>query len=130
MGLTQKAELTGNPASPKEYTLTLEIKLTAHNAPLRPDTAVHLNNVLGRWSDGRFMFPVEMIHDGLFRCLREAMYQSVQQEMVSKYGNEMVEHADGKGATAKWYVEAKKVDLDSLTPYLHDIFKAKIERRV
>lgn len=109
-----------------QYRLTLTVNLTTYDKPINPELAVALNRVLGDWGDGRYSFDVEMMIEGLYRSMKQAAYQVNQKAMYEKYGNEMVPHEDGKGATSKAYLEAQKMPID--VPYMHDTFSAKIER--
>lgn len=111
-----------------EYKLTLTFHLETYDKPINPELAVALNRVLDDWSDGRYPFDVEMIYEGVHRAMKQAAYQVNQKAMYEKYGNEMVPHEDGKGATSKAYLEAQKLPID--VPHVHCSATAKIERHV
>lgn len=128
MGLISSTTITSDTPTPKtyEYEMTLKFKLTSWDKPLDTELGVALSRILRDWNDGRYPFDVEMIQRGLHQCLKQAAYQVVQKAMQEKHGNEMIESADGRSQTAKWYLESQKVKIEA--PYMSSEPEVKIER--
>ena len=126
--LISKTTVDSSAPKPYDYDLTLTFRVTTWDKPIDPELAIALNRIFDDWCDGRMPFNVEMVLEGLHFCMKNAAYQVVQKAMSEKYGNEMVPHEDGKGATSKAYLEAQKVKLD--VPYLAGSPDVRIERRL
>ncbi|MHC4703105.1 MAG: hypothetical protein ACYTFQ_21270 [Planctomycetota bacterium] len=115
----------------REYEITLKIKGTFYRGESPPkNLGLMLNNFLRAWRDGRRPLSVEVMQDAFERILRDAAGECVAEEMRKKYGNEMVASEDGRSHTAKWHLEACKVNTLELIPHLHDDWEAKIERQL
>jgi len=114
MELISSTSITSDTPVPKmyEYEMTLKFKLTSWDKPLDTELGVALGRILRDWDEGRYPFDVEMIQRGLHQCLKQAAYQVVQKAMQEKHGNELIESADGRSRTAKWYLESQKAPLD------------------
>jgi len=108
------------------YKLTLTTDLYS-DGPIDPEVALALNRILHDYCDGRLSFNVEMMIEGLLSCLREAAYLAVKKQMVEKYGNEMVEVAEGHQAS-RWSIEAKKAFNPEQAPQIKYSLKARIEK--
>lgn len=104
--------------------LVIEIPLEKFGDEI-PDFGEMMTHILRDWRDGRYPFDVEMIKDGVYRCMKWAMYEMVCEEMQNKYGNEMVAREDGSGSTARWVLEADKVKIEY--PYICEDLKARVE---
>jgi hypothetical protein len=112
----------------KDYTLTLEIPLMVKGGLEDAEMfEKHLRYVFQDYRDGRKPFWVEMLEDGLFRCLKAAFRTVLETFMQRKYGHEMVPSASGNGATAKWCIEADKAMRTANMPYMSG---AEIEVKV
>ena len=104
-----------------DYTLNLKVKVSTFDEALDKESFTYmLNSLLDDWMDGRRPFEVEMIHNGLYRCLKRAAYDVVCKQTQDEFGNEMVVSEDGSRQTARWHLEAagrKPVvpDFDNLT---------------
>jgi len=111
------------PKRQHDYELNIKVKMRTYNGALDTEAFTFmLNSVLDDWMDGRRPFDVEMIRDGLFRCLKQAAYGVVCQQTQEEFGNEVVEHSNG--STARWYLEAEK--RQQIVPDLFDGFKVEI----
>ena len=115
----------------RDYEITLKIKGKFFRGESLPKNfGLMLNNVLRAWRDGRRPLQVELMHDAFERICKAAISECISQEMQAKYGNEMVESEDGKRKTAKWYLEACKVDTSGMLPYFADDWEARVERQL
>jgi len=58
------------------------------------------------WSDGRYPYSVELLHDGIDRCLKRAIYDSLQEKVISDHEGEydVTYNSAGypNGKTATW----------------------------
>jgi hypothetical protein len=116
---------------PYDYELTLTLKVTQYGSPVDPELAVALNRIFHDWNEGRHPLSVEMIDDGLRRCVKNALYQCCQKRAQEKYGHEMVQTSPSS-RTARWALEGEK-EFDKLWksgayPGWHSTPDVKIER--
>lgn len=93
---------------PDTATLRLEIPIEAWEGKIDPRIAEMFNEFALDWSDGRYPFSSEMLMHGLYECLKQATEMLIHKDMHDKYGNEQVPDVDGKGSTARWYLESLK----------------------
>jgi hypothetical protein len=91
----------------KEYDLILKFKLRSWEELDPAALAKMLRGVLRDWDEGRYPFEAEMISAGLDRCLRRAVYNTVEEEAREEFGNELVPN-NAKGNTSRAYLEAEK----------------------
>lgn len=66
--------------------------------------------------NGRYPFATEMVVHGLESIIRDALRSLVEIDKHQEFGNAMVEHEDGKGTSAKWWLESQKVPIPH--PYI------------
>jgi hypothetical protein len=116
---------------PHDYELTLTFQVTQYGSPVDPELALALNRIFDDWNEGRHPLPVEMIDDGMQRCIKNALYQCCQKRAQEKYGNEMVQTSP-TSSTARWALEGEK-EFDKLWksgayPGWHSTPNIKIER--
>lgn len=107
-----------------EATLTITIPLDSFDGPIDSKIGQMLENVLNDWRDGRYPFDVEMFKNGLHHCIKHAVSLCIEEEMHHKFGNEMVVSDDGRGSTARWYLESQKASKP--IPYMNEPIKAEI----
>jgi hypothetical protein len=106
-----------------DYELNIRVPMRTYDGELDVESfAFMLNSLMDDWSDGRRPFDIEMIRNGLYRCLKRAAYEVVCKRMQEKFGNEMV--GDERRSTAKWLIEADKEK--SIVPDFFDSFKVEI----
>jgi hypothetical protein len=111
----------------KDYTLTLKFKLQNWGKLADPDELARmLQHVLRDWNEGRYPFDAEMIVAGLSRCLRRAVYHTVEKEAQDEFGHEIVTTHEGYGNTAKWYLEAEKRFAETKKPWTNSEPKVEI----
>lgn len=125
--------ITMTDTETRDYEITLTIRGTYYQGEKIPSNlATMLNNFLGAWRDGRRPLEVEILQDAFERILKLAMRECLAKELEEKYGNEMVDSEDGKSRIVRWLSELYKreKDIPRLLPFLHDGWKAKIERKV
>jgi len=94
--------------TPHDYELTLTFRVTQYGSPVDPDLAVSVNRILHDWEEGRYPFSVEMLHEGLRQCIKNALYQCCQKrakEMPD--AKEMVQIAQGH-RRSRWHIEAER----------------------
>lgn len=92
------------------HILQFEIPVdTGHE--IDPRLAENIKHKMVDWSDGRYPFATEMLVHGIETIIRDALRSLVEHDKRSEFGNEMVEHEDGKGTTAKWWLESQKVSI-------------------
>lgn len=81
-----------------------------------------------RWDEGRYPFDEELIQHGLRRVIHNAFREVLNSQLSEQYGNESVPDKDGKGETARWYLESQEIK----GPLVHvqgSIKSAKIEQQ-
>lgn len=59
-----------------------------------------------KWSDGRYPFHTELLHEGLAQHLRLAVRDAVMEQMHLKYGSESVKTPGGTGTLSLAYLKA------------------------
>lgn len=104
--------ITGDtpPSDTTVYELALKFKLRTYGGEkLRcEDFARILGYRMDDWCDGRRPFDVEMIRDGLFRCLKTTAYEVVCEDTQREFGRQVVSSEGGRRQTSRWYLEAQK----------------------
>lgn len=76
-----------------------------------PRLAENIKHKMVDWSDGRYPFATEMLVHGIETIIRDALRSLVEQDKHREFGNAMVEHEDGRGTSAKWWLESQKVTI-------------------
>jgi hypothetical protein len=72
------------------------------------DFAEHLGHALEAYDDGRRLFSVELIQDGIGRLVANAIHRSVDGELRAAYGNDMVVTGPGR-STSRASLEADQI---------------------
>lgn len=104
----------------KDHTLTLKFKLQSWGELDCDELAEMLRHVFQDYSDGRHPFDVEMTTAGLARCLKRAVYHTIEKETQDEFGHERVPHSDGRGYTSKWSIEADKRFAERKRPWINN----------
>lgn len=103
----------------KDHTLTLKFKLQSWGELDRDELAKMLQCVFQDWNDGRHPFDAEMITAGLARCLKRAVYHTIEKEAQDEFGHELVPRSDGMGDTSRWCLEADKRFAERKKPWIN-----------
>ena len=110
----------------KEYTLTLKFPLQSYEELDCAELAQMLRYALRDTQDGRRCFNAEMTMTGLAKCLRQAVYHTVEKVAQEEFGREMVTSHQGRQRTSKWYLEAAKRMEKLRKPWINDAPEVEI----
>jgi hypothetical protein len=110
-----------------DYEMTITFKLSTFDVPAHPELSKTLEQLFQDFEDGRYPFDVEMMQNGLYKCLKIATFAAMERDMQAKFGDETVETGPDT-YEARWYREAKKANVDMMTPFFTDSPTVHIEK--
>lgn len=121
--------ISGNDEPPKikEYEIVLRIPVSFYEGDFHPRTRDYLWNILRDWRDGRYPFYVEMLKEGLWKCLTRAISDCIVEDCQKEFGREMVKVSEGHHS-ARWNLEAQK--RKPQLPHMHEEIEVEIQPRI
>lgn len=102
---------------PKTRLITLTFKVNDHCEFSDQELSKVLYNTVEGWQDGRYDFPIEMIHVGLVDTLKNCIYRLIGEKLKVKYGKEIVRPSPNS-ETYRWCIEQEKECKEIHTPYV------------